>query len=85
VWVCDTVCVPQLVPALLEHPLSELSRHVHFIPGVPVRPMLAKATTGVGEVLDKFSGTEFTCEYKYDGERVQVGGCCRTGHPTPCS
>eukprot|EP00775_Hariotina_reticulata_P004672 gene4672-4926_t len=61
-----------LVPALLEYPLSELSQHVHFIPGVPVRPMLAKATTGVGEVLDKFSGTQFTCEYKYDGERVQI-------------
>jgi DNA ligase-1 len=42
------------------------------MPGVPVRPMLAKATTGVQEVLDKFSGIEFTCEYKYDGERTQV-------------
>lgn len=37
-----------------------------------MRPMLAKPTTGVSEVLDKFSGSEFTCEYKYDGERVQV-------------
>ena len=45
-----------------------------------MRPMLAKATTGVQEVLDKFSGIEFTCEYKYDGERTQVGGvCCREG------
>jgi DNA ligase-1 len=62
----------QLIPALLDHPLSELARHVHFMPGVPVKPMLAKPTTGVGEVLDKFTGCEFTCEYKYDGERVQV-------------
>lgn len=66
----------QLVPALLNHPLAELSAHVHFMPGVPVRPMLAKPTTGVGEVLDKFGNSEFTCEYKYDGERVQVCDEC---------
>jgi len=37
-----------------------------------VRPMLAKATNGVTEVLDKFQDQQFTCEYKYDGERAQV-------------
>ena len=61
-----------LVPALLQHPIADLPQYVHFRPGVPVRPMLAKPTVGVGEVLDKFSGQEFTCEYKYDGERAQV-------------
>lgn len=51
---------------------QELKQHVAFVVGVPVKPMLAKPTTGVSEVLDKFQDIEFTCEYKYDGERAQV-------------
>lgn len=52
--------------------IQEVHKHVHFVAGVPVKPMLAKPTTGVSEVLDKFQDIEFTCEYKYDGERAQV-------------
>ena len=35
-----------LVPALLAHPIADLPSRVHFKPGVPVKPMLAKPTNG---------------------------------------
>ncbi|KAI5054917.1 hypothetical protein GOP47_0030062 [Adiantum capillus-veneris] len=62
----------QIVPALLRVGIDNLRTVCHFTPGIPVGPMLAKATKSVTEILDKFQDNEFTCEYKYDGERAQI-------------
>lgn len=62
----------KIVPALLSGGVCNLQKTCSFSPGVPVGPMLAKATKGVSEIVDKFQDKEFTCEYKYDGERAQV-------------
>lgn len=62
----------KIVSALLRIGVSKLLETCTFSLGVPVGPMLAKPTKGVSEILDKFQDTEFTCEYKYDGERAQV-------------
>ena len=62
-----------LVPCLLEIGISEellvrcgLGMHV------PLRPMLGSITRDLGEMLTKLQGRDFSCEYKYDGQRAQV-------------
>lgn len=62
----------KIIRAILDHGIRKLPEVCKFTLGVPVGPMLAKPTTGVSEVLNKFQGMEFSCEYKYDGERAQV-------------
>lgn len=61
-----------IIPAMLEHGIFNLKDNCKLQPGVPLKPMLAKPTKAITEVLDRFENQTFTCEYKYDGERAQI-------------
>lgn len=61
-----------IIPAMVEHGIFHLRENCKLQPGVPLKPMLANPTKSITEVLDRFEGKDFTCEYKYDGERAQI-------------
>ena len=62
----------EIIPAALKVGISRLHEECHVRAGVPLKPMLAKPTKGVTEILDRFENVAFTCEFKYDGERAQI-------------
>lgn len=63
------IIIPEMMKA---GGITNLRQACKLQPGVPLKPMLAKPTKAITEVLDRFDGKRFTCEYKYDGERVQI-------------
>jgi DNA ligase-1 len=71
-----------LVPTLLEIGVcDELLLRCGLALHIPLRPMLGSITRDLGDMLTKLQGREFSCEYKYDGQRAQVH-CDETGKVT---
>merc|ERR1711957_602388 len=54
------------------HTGATLHQVCHISLGIPVKPMLAKPSKGIPEVVQRLAGKRFTGEWKYDGERAQI-------------
>ncbi|OJD38100.1 dna ligase 1 [Diplodia corticola] len=62
-----------LVPTLLQIGVcDELLLRCGLSMHIPLRPMLGSITRDLGEMLTKLQGRDFSCEFKYDGQRAQV-------------
>lgn len=62
-----------LVPVMLEIGVcEELLVRCGLALHIPLRPMLGSITRDLSEMLTKLQGRDFSCEYKYDGQRAQV-------------
>ena len=62
-----------IVPSLLEIGVcEELLVRCGLTVHIPLRPMLGSITRDLAEMLTKLQGRDFSCEYKYDGQRAQV-------------
>lgn len=71
-----------LVPTLLEIGIDdELLVRCGLAMHIPLRPMLGGITRDLGEMLTKLQDRDFSCEFKYDGQRAQVH-CDESGKVT---
>ncbi|KAJ2035799.1 ATP-dependent DNA ligase Cdc17, partial [Coemansia sp. S2] len=61
-----------VIESIYKHGINDVADHCMLTPTLPVKPMLAKIEKAADDVLRRFEGKPFTCEFKYDGERSQI-------------
>lgn len=62
-----------IINAAIAGGIDAIPAACQLAPGTPLKPMLAKPTKSVADILDRFDNdSRLLCEYKYDGERAQV-------------
>lgn len=70
---CEVPNFDLVLKALFDgHDGNTLHSVCHISLGIPVKPMLAKPSKGIPEVVDRLTDKRFTGEWKYDGERAQI-------------
>uniref|UniRef100_A0A336M7V7 DNA ligase n=1 Tax=Culicoides sonorensis TaxID=179676 RepID=A0A336M7V7_CULSO len=62
----------KIIEVLYSDGIDHLEKKCEMYPGIPIKAMLAKPTNGISAIFDRFEGIDFTCEWKYDGERAQI-------------
>lgn len=69
-----SVCLvyDKLIWAILNDGISKLSSSYSFSIEVPVEPMLVKPSLAESEIIERFNGTAYDCDYKYNGERALI-------------
>lgn len=65
----------KIIPPLLKYGIDDLEKYCQMTPGVPIKPMLAFPAKSMREIVSRFEGQWISCDYKYDGERVQIHKC----------
>lgn len=61
-----------IVPSLLRGGVAILEAECGMAIHVPLKPMLGSITKDLAEMLVKLQGRDFSCEFKYDGQRAQI-------------
>ncbi|KAJ2786611.1 ATP-dependent DNA ligase Cdc17 [Coemansia interrupta] len=61
-----------VIDSIYKYGINDVANHCTLTPTLPVKPMLAKIEKAADDILRRFEGKPFTCEFKYDGERSQI-------------